>query len=100
MVIKSLIVKIEYRMDAGPGARPKWKALRGRVQMPDECCPGRFTYGTDLFTPNVTNIDMAIAKSMLALRHVETITFIFGDGITLENRVYKNGRFLGAKMVS
>lgn len=97
-MIKRLSVKVEYRMDAGSIGPPRWKALRARVMMTDAA--GRITYGSDLFTPNVTNVDMVVAKSLLELKYVETITFIFDSKLNLPNRSYRNGRLLSLELVS
>src|SRR5882724_10418530 len=96
MQIKQLTVRIEYRIDAGSGL-PRWKALRARVLMTD--ASGYTTYGSDLFPANITSIDMAIAKSLKCLRHVETVLFVFDEKLGLVNRAYREGRLLSYKMV-
>jgi hypothetical protein len=84
-------------MDSG-GTAPRWKALRGRVMQTDSL--GIATYGSDLFSPTVTSVDMAVAKSLIVLRHVKSVCFVFAPPLEIENRVYTDGRFVGLKMVS
>lgn len=92
MLIKSLTVKCEYRFKAGDDA-PRYRVLRCRVVDGD-------AYGTDLFTPNITNVDMAIARALASLPHVETVDFIFDDKIGLTKRRYFRGRFVAMDLVS
>lgn len=93
MQIKRITVQIEYRIYAGSGNTPKWKALRARVREDNN---GRTTFGSDLFTPNVTNVDEAISLSLRALPHVHTVRFVFAPPLCANQfvREYEEGRLV------